>query len=277
MKLLFYDFETNGLDTSQCGILQTSIMTENGDVIFNQYTYPYDNKIEGTHIHGIDENVLIQNQAISSEVFFHQIFDYIQHHFPDENIVWCAYNNFGYDQMVFEYHCKRYHLSIPNIWSFIDLYPCIKELYPNIQPNYKLKTVYEHFYSTDSDIQFHNSLDDTKCLIKLYEKIIENTRHSHILFHKYHRTALSNISILYSPISSLQGYHPNIPFHKYHLLQIGNLYDIFKTADDKNHFIDIMKNDFNIYSSFITRQFYTQLQHIQQLSTSHKKRKIDAS
>ena len=277
MKILFYDFETNGLDTSQCGILQTSILNEQGDVIFNQYTYPYDNKIEGTEIHGIDENTLIQHHAIPSNVFFVQMFETIHRLYEDETeeIVWCAYNNFGYDQLVFEYHCERFNLPIPDTWSFMDIYPCIKELYPSIQPNYKLKTVYEYFFSNDSTIQFHNSLDDTRCLMQLYQKICESRRDKNILFHKYHRKSFSNHSILYSPISSLQGYHPNIPFHKHHLLQMNDLYEVFKTVDNKNEFVHLMKHNYNIYSAFITKQLYSQLEHIHHFSYLYKKRKIN--
>ena len=63
---IFYDLETNGLDYYTTGIMQITMIDYNGNVLLNQYTYPYDNRIEGSNIHGIDEEKLVSNNAVST-------------------------------------------------------------------------------------------------------------------------------------------------------------------------------------------------------------------
>jgi DNA polymerase III epsilon subunit-like protein len=63
---VFYDLETNGLDYYTTAIMQITMLDINSNIILNQYVYPYNNKIEGTNIHGIDEQKLIDNNAIKT-------------------------------------------------------------------------------------------------------------------------------------------------------------------------------------------------------------------
>ena len=44
---IFYDLETNGLDYYTTGIMQISMLDFNGNLILNQYVYPYDKRIDG--------------------------------------------------------------------------------------------------------------------------------------------------------------------------------------------------------------------------------------
>ena len=57
-------------------------------------------------------------------------------------INWVAYNAFGFDQSVLEANFKAVGIKIPNNWYFSDLLPIVKELYPDMKPNFKLGTVY---------------------------------------------------------------------------------------------------------------------------------------
>jgi uncharacterized protein YqfB (UPF0267 family) len=83
------------VNTLECGVLQMSIVTENGDILYDQYLYPYDNKIEATEIHGIDENKLKEKKAVKSNDFFKTLKTVIHNMFGStEKIYWIAYNNF---------------------------------------------------------------------------------------------------------------------------------------------------------------------------------------
>ena len=42
---VFYDLETNGLDYYTTGIMQITMLDIDGNILLNQYTYPYDNRI----------------------------------------------------------------------------------------------------------------------------------------------------------------------------------------------------------------------------------------
>ena len=58
-----FDLETNGLDLKASAIMQITILDIQGKILMNEYVYPYDNNIQGTQIHGIDGNVLQQNNG----------------------------------------------------------------------------------------------------------------------------------------------------------------------------------------------------------------------
>ena len=52
---IFFDLETNGLDYYTTGIMQITMIDINGIVMLNQYVYPFDKRIDASHIHGITE------------------------------------------------------------------------------------------------------------------------------------------------------------------------------------------------------------------------------
>ncbi len=270
MTILYYDFETNGVNTLECGILQMSIVNENGDILYDQYLYPYDNKIEATEIHGIDENKLKEKKAVKSNDFFKTLKTVIHNMFGStEKIYWVAYNNFGFDQIVFEATLRRLDEEIPDNWLFVDLYPFIKEMYPTIKPNYKLKTVFEHLCGKDETIQYHSASDDTLCLYKMMKKIKNPQR----LFEKYCRNALSNKNVMENSISNIQGYMPKYNYGKVGLEKIGDLYQIYKILNFENEKMkEYLKNDCKIYTDFYIRQKIQQLNIIHDLQSSKRKR-----
>ena len=188
---IFYDLETNGLDYYTTGILQISIINGNGEIILNQYAYPFDNRIEGTEIHGIDKKKLEDNNAINACDLCILIKNTIRNIYERDDIYFIAYNNFGYDQIILENNYKKCNIKMPNNWYFIDLYPMIKELYPKIKPNYKLCTVYQFLCENNENINYHCSLQDTKCLYEIY-KIIS---HNEYMFCKYTRSLLQSDKI----------------------------------------------------------------------------------
>lgn len=267
--ILYYDFETNGVNTLECAVLQMSVVNENGELILDQYLYPYDGKIDATEIHGIDENKLKEKKAISSDDFFKLMKEKIRGLYGDRKIYWVAYNNFGFDQIVFEAHLKRLGEEVPENWLFVDLYPFMKEIYPNIKPNYKLKTVFEYLCGKDESIQYHSASDDTLCLYKMMKKI----KNTSTLFEKYCRNALSNKKVMEDPISNIQGYMTKYNYEKVGIHKIGDLYQIYKVLNFENEKMkEYLKNDCKIYTDFYIRQKVQQLNIIHELQSSKRER-----
>jgi DNA polymerase III epsilon subunit-like protein len=256
---IFYDLETNGLDYYTTGILQISMLNYNGDILLNQYTYPYDNRIEGFDIHGIDENKLKNNNAISTIDLCILIKKIIRDNFGRDDIYLVAYNNFGYDQIILENNFRMSNIKIPDNLYFIDLFPIIKEMYRNIKPNYKLKSVYEYIFGKDETINFHCSLADTICLHKIFIKLYEILVEKNILS-KYTRTLMNSTKIFESPISTLNGYSDGMIFNQKNIYNIGDLYNIFiKLNYNKDFFEDYIKTVLNIYSNYYRQNIIKQI------------------
>ena len=257
---IFYDLETNGLDYYTTSIMQITILDSNGEVLLNQYTYPFNNKIEGTEIHGIDEKKLIENNATTVIDLCTNIKKILRDNYDRKDIYFIAYNNFGYDQVILENNFKISNIKIPNNWYFTDVFPIIKELYKNnIKPNFKLKTVYEHFYGNNNKINFHSSLDDTICLYKIFQKI--KNEESTIL--KYTRGLLQNDNIYTNSISTLGGYSNGMMFELRGIYTIGDLYKIYKNIEYDNKLFDYyLKNNLNIYNNFYINNIIKQLNFI---------------
>lgn len=260
---VFYDLETNGLDWKTTGIMQMSILDINGSTILNQYTYPFDNRIGGTEIHHIDEEKLVKNNAISTIELCILIKKILRERYDRNDIYLIAYNNFGYDQNILENNFKISNIKIPNNWYFTDLFPIIKELYPNIKPNHKLITVFENICGKDDSINFHCSLGDTTCLYRLFNKIGYNPT----IFNKYTRSLMSNNKIKESSISSINGYHSSLPFNSNNIHKIGDLFNIYHANNfDNDKFDAYLERNLNIYSKYFRSNLVKQVDFIHYLS-----------
>lgn len=244
---LFYDLETNGLDYFTTGIMQLSLIDNNQNILINQYTYPFDNRIACSEIHGIDEIKLKENNAISTIDLCLLLKKVIREKYDRNNIYFVAYNNFGYDQIILENNFKICKLKMPHNWYFTDMFPIMKELYPDLKPNFKLKTVFEKICGIDKTIQFHCSLDDTICLFRIF-KFVEN---EYTLFEKYTRPLLQDQSIFIASITSINGYRRSMNLEEKGIKTIGNLYDIFKNHEyNINDLETILRTKYNIYGNY---------------------------
>jgi DNA polymerase III epsilon subunit-like protein len=262
---IFYDLETNGLDYYTTGILQMTMIDYNGNVLLNQYAYPFDNRIEGFDIHGIDENKLIQNKAISNIDLCALIKKIIREKHGRNDIYFIAYNNFGYDQIILENNFKKCNIKIPDNWYFIDMYPIIKEIYKNIKPNYKLMSVYQYLFGIDENINYHCALADTQCLYKIF-KHIENEMEKRSIFIKYTRGLLSNEKILKSPLCTLNGYAESMFFEAKSIYNIGDLYKVLVLLNyNIDDFTDYLETCLGIYNRFYRINLVKQIDAIYQL------------
>ena len=48
MNYVIYDLETNGINVLDNSIMQMTMLSTDGTVLFNEYVYPFDGKIAAT-------------------------------------------------------------------------------------------------------------------------------------------------------------------------------------------------------------------------------------
>ena len=247
---VFFDTETNGLPRENCSIqpaiMQIVIFDELGNRIFSQYVIPHDGIVAGTQIHGISQETLDINNALTMCDAAEAIKTMLRSKYGRTRINWVAYNAFGFDQSVLEANFKAVGIKIPNNWYFSDLLPIVKELYPDMKPNFKLGTVYRVLNNVSEEdynkLELHNADTDVMCLHSIYLKcgqdFPDNFRR---LFRIYTRPLLSNPEILDSHISVLNGYHQKIPFEKFGFTKVGDFMRIFKN--------DVVKCDVPLFKT----------------------------
>ena len=253
---IIYDLETNGLDLQKSAIMQITILDNQSNILMNEYVYPYDNNVIGKEIHGIDEDTLKNNYAITLLNMCVKIKEILRHKFYRDDIYWVAYNNFGFDQLILESNFRISNIKIPTNWYFIDLFPLIKELYPSIKPNYKLKTVYETLINSNNNITFHSSLEDTKCLYQIFNKVFQYEK----LFDKYTRSLMSSNLILNYPLTTLNGYNEKMRLDKLNIHNIGDLVHIYKKMNyDNQQMYNFLNIQCNIYVTFYVNNIIKQL------------------
>lgn len=168
MVNLVYDLETTELDVFEAEILEIAVSTMDKSAVFHQYIYPT-KPIANAHIHGIDEAVLKEKNALPIGSALHNLDNFLRQ-FGDQTIYLIAHNNFGYDQMVLENVMRKEGATMPTQVRFADSLPIIKKLYPEIgYGNYNLSNLHEHFLKTPLN-NAHSALADIYGLIKIIEK-----------------------------------------------------------------------------------------------------------
>ena len=263
MNYIFYDLETNGIDVLNNSIMQMTIMDIEGQILLNEYVYPHDGIIDATHIHGIDEKKLKENDAVNLEQLIVQIKKVIKENFNRKDIIWVAYNNFGFDQMVLEMGFKKVNARMPENWSFMDIFPLVKDKFKNIQPNYKLSSVYKFLVNKNEGINYHCSLDDCICLFEIFQvcTIFEDE------FINYTRSKMNSHQIQDCKLSSLAGYNKYMEFERFNVNKIGDLYHAYRlNGYNRDEFIQYLKGTLNMRSGFYASNISKQIECIHALN-----------
>lgn len=263
---VYYDLETNGLDYYTTGIMQITVLDFDGNIILNEYVYPFDNRIDCADIHGIDEKKLIDNNAVKTIDLCNILKSHLSERYGLSDVYFIAYNNFGYDQIILENNFKHVGIKIPDNWYFIDLYPLVKEIYPLIKPNFKLKTIFENICGKDDSITYHSSLDDTLCLYKVFKHLSSQNLIKDVLINKYTRALLQSKKIYDSPISSIHGYNTKLKLESKNIKTIGDLYIMFIKYEYNNDAIELyIRSKLGIYSDYYVNMILKQLNVIKYL------------
>lgn len=265
MKFVFYDLETNGLDTSSVSIMQICVMDEENNLLMNNYVYPYDGNIDGTHIHGIDKEVLDTNMANEPQDMLKSMIDIIQFRYPEEDIYLMAYNNFGYDQQVLEYNFKRFNIEIPTKWRFTDLFPYIRDKYPQYKYKYRLSNIYEKLIQPldeNNTSKLHNASFDVEMMKAIYDK---HKKDRYILQTQYTRGQISKHTILLYSINLIDGYEKSSKrnYIMNNINTIGDLYKMFiNIKESTDNFDEYLKNKLAISSDFYRRKIITEMKNL---------------
>lgn len=275
---VFFDTETNGLPSEngaiQPAIMQIVIFDEEGKSIFSKYVIPYDGTVSGTFIHGISQETLDANDALTMRATAELIKTMLRTKYGRCRINWFAYNAFGFDQSVLEANFKAVNIKMPNNWYFTDLLPIVKLCYPDLKPNFKLGTVYRILNNVSEQdynkLDLHNADTDVMCLhaiyLKMFKDFPENFKR---LIRKYTRPLLSNPEILESHISVIYGYHSNIPFESFGFTKVGDFMKVFKSDVVKCN-VDAFKTELSNMglkcSGFITNNISNNINSINALS-----------
>ena len=236
---VFFDTETNGLPKEngsiQPSIMQIVIFDQHGESIFSKYVIPHDGVVAGTQIHGISQETLDTKNALNMRERAESIKSTLRRLYGRSRINWIAYNNFGFDQSVLEANFKAVGIKMPINWYFSDLLPVVKELCPDMKPNFKLGTVYQVLNNVSPEdynkLELHNADTDVMCLYSIYLKLSQDFPEDFKrLFRTYTRPLLSNPEILDSHISVLNGYYPKIPFGRFGFTKVRDFVKVFKSG-----------------------------------------------
>jgi DNA polymerase III epsilon subunit-like protein len=250
---VFFDTETNGLPKNgiEPSIMQIVIFNQNGESIFSQYVIPHDGLVAGAFIHGITQETLDRNNALSMRQTAESIKTTLRRIYGRTRINWVAYNTFGFDQSVLEANFKAVGIKMPINWYFSDLLPIVKELYPDMKPNFKLGTVYRVLNDVSEEdynkLELHNADTDVMCLHSIYLRISQDFPDNFPrLFRIYTRPLLSNPEILNSHISVLNGYNKKIPFESFGFTDVSDFMSVFQS--------DVVKCDVTLFKAELSNK-----------------------
>ena len=264
MSYVVYDLETNGVNVLNNSIMQMSVIATDGQVLLNEYVYPFDGIIDAVDIHKIDEKKLKDNNALNLDELCCMIKKVIRDKYGRNSVTWVAYNNFGFDQIVLERGFKLVNNRMPDKWYFMDLMPLIKDKFKNIKPNYKLSTVYSNLInSTNTDINYHSSLDDSLCLLEIFIRCMEFNND----FMNYTRDKLHSIDILKNRLTKLLYYSDSMNFEFHNINTIGDLYNLYKSIGfNIDEFKIYMKDELDVTNGFYVNNIVSQINSIHELN-----------
>ena len=264
MNYIIYDLETNGINVLDNSIMQMTMLSTDGTILLNEYVYPFDGIIAATEIHKIDEKKLKESNALTLDQLVQKVKDVIREVYGRKDVVFVAYNNFGFDQIVLERGFKLVNHKMPVNWYFMDVMPLIKNKFPDLKPNYKLATVYENLIKIkkNEEINYHNSLDDCMCLLEIFVKCNE----FYDDFNKYTRNQLSSAFIFEERLNKLLYYDKRMNFEFHGIKNIGDLYQLFKVHHfDVKEFQEYIKTKFEVKNGFYVKVMINQINGIHEL------------
>lgn len=271
MNYIVYDTETTGLDVLNVDILQMCMIDGNtSNVILNTYVQPQNGLVAGTHIHGIDEEKLKNNNACTFAELFGNIKRILRDKFGRDEVIWVAYNNFGYDQLVFESNCKRANCRMPDQWKFMDVLPLVRNKFTHVYPNYKLSSVYKTLIKRPEnaeEIQFHDALADTMCLNEVFQicRIFEEE------FHLYTRPKLDSVHIFNAAPNTLSGYHPMMNFSQFGVHNMGDLFAKFRKLNNNlADFAEFLMKDLRVREKYKATRMANDVYKLHDLFYIHK-------
>ena len=170
-KLIYYDFETTGLNQYHDKIIEYSFIKEKEEnkekQVFTSLVNPeckLNKKI--INITKIDDEMLSNKTPMWQHVS--KMIKFIDQDYGVKYLV--AHNNDGFDKIILFNTLKKYDFDCKNFtnWKFIDTLLLAKKILPEIT-SFSLKSLCDHFHIKVSGA--HRATEDTKMVRKLYHAL----------------------------------------------------------------------------------------------------------
>lgn len=205
-RIIYYDFETTGLNPYHDRIIEYAFLDESNQDFINELVDPeckFEKKI--TDITGIHPDELQNKDPIEKHI--KGIVDYIN---PDNSRIGfqtylIAHNNDSFDKIFLNETLIRFNDMLVNINDFgrlkffgkhIDTLLLAKKLLPELR-SHSLKSLATYFKIKAGT---HRAIDDTRCLREIYHKLLEVMSTKYIYNEEYQtpNMLLNNPSIVYN-------------------------------------------------------------------------------
>lgn len=161
MTIIFFDFETTGLDHEKDEIIQFFFLNSTNQTQYSSFVNP-GKQIPPfvTKLTGITNDDVACYKKI--EYYIHRIFDFID---QKETVYLVGHNSDNFDKPFLKNALQRIHYEIPKNWCFIDTLKIARKLLPSLL-NYKLDTLRENYKLSNS--YAHLASKDVLDLEKIY-------------------------------------------------------------------------------------------------------------
>lgn len=205
-RIIYYDFETTGLNPYHDRIIEYAFLDENTNDFINELVNPnrkFEKKI--TDITGIHPDQLIDKAPIEEQI--QNIVDFIN---PDNSRIGfetylIAHNNDSFDKIFLNETIIRIndkpesYNKLPYYRTYckhIDTLLLAKKLLPELH-SHSLKSLAIHFKIKAGT---HRAIDDTRCLREIYHKLLEVMSKKNKYEGEYwpKNTLLNNPSVVYN-------------------------------------------------------------------------------
>lgn len=204
-RIIYYDFETTGLNPYHDKIIEYAFLDESNQDFINELVNPqckFEKKI--TDITGIHPDELQDKEHIEKHI--ENIVDYIN---PDNfrigfETYLIAHNNDSFDKIFLNetlirindnhksYNFEKFKLNCKHIDTLL----LAKKLLPELH-SHSLKSLAKYFKIKAGT---HRAIDDTQCLREIYHKLLEvmSTKYTNNGEYQSKTTLLDNPSIVYN-------------------------------------------------------------------------------
>lgn len=174
MTIIYYDFETSGLNVFHDQIIEISAENNKTGETFTELCnigsniLPY--KI--TELTGLTMKDLNHKDVRSEEHVLNTFCHFIHKATNNgtDQIYLVAHNSTGFDMLLLKSRALKYNICIPQQWRFIDSLLLAKLVYPHLN-SYSLKNICASLYI--QQIRAHRASDDVRCMKEMFEELID--------------------------------------------------------------------------------------------------------
>lgn len=164
-QLIFYDFETTGLNPFTSKIIEYAFMKSEDDFISSLVDPQTKFEFKITQITGIYPDDIVDKPTILKKM--EEILRYILEENTDTYLV--AHNNDGFDKWFLKCILNDYTDIEFSRFKYIDTLILAKMLIPTLR-SFSMKTLCQHF---DIELSAHRAYNDTNALRQVYDRLLE--------------------------------------------------------------------------------------------------------